>query len=607
MCIRDSNSTPQCFGGACRLICAPGFGDCNNDPADGCEINVVGNPRYCGACNRVCGGGTGCAVSACVNIPTPRPLSPLSTSTVTTTRPTVRWANLPGATGAVVYVADNPGMLGARPFAATQASSLRLDELTPGVWYWYAQGVSGTAGNTGAQVSPVWQFVVPNRDSRVDRSFGVVSDFNRDGYGDLAAGLAGATSGYPSSSGRVRIYLSNPGGVASLSTVLYAGGPETNSAATVAFGTLVATGGDTNGDGYPELLATARSTDGVTGQVLVFRGSNTGVAVGSSLVLTAAGSTPEFGRSISAAGDVNGDGYGDVVVGARGQAHVLYGSASGLVGSSRTVLTGSPGDDFGFSVAGAGDVNGDGFGDVLVGEPGFGGNTGRFHLYFGGAAGIAPAPDVSRAGNTSGGRLGYSVACAGDLNGDGYADVAVGAPSVRTGEVLVIPGSYAGLLLGSALSVAPSVAVLRFGASLAGVGDADLDGYDDLLVGAPGSPSTLGAAHLLRGREVISVGLTPFVLEPSAAALGNGAEFGAGVSGVGDADHDGYMDFVVGAPCAPFGPSCGTGRVFFFRGAAQPPSGAATSIISTNDSRGDFGRTLARSASWLSRVRQSAK
>ena len=100
----------------------------------------------------------------------------------------------------------------------------------------------------------------------------------------------------------------------------------------------------------------------------------------------------DFGRSLSGAGDVNGDGYADVIVGATGQAYVFYGTSSGLGSAGRTLLTGPFADDYGRAVAGAGDVNGDGYADVLVGAPAFSSNSGRFYLYLGSATGLITSP-----------------------------------------------------------------------------------------------------------------------------------------------------------------------------------------------------------------------
>ena len=159
-CPARAHASPRCRAGACGVACDVGFGDCDADPSNGCEVTFDSDPAHCGVCSSTCGGGTGCGDGACVNIPTPRLIAPLSTSTVTTRSPTLRWRNLPGATGAVVHVATSPNFSGEVTVAVASGSSARVGPLAPGTWYWYAQGVSRVSTNTGFQNTPVWQFVV---------------------------------------------------------------------------------------------------------------------------------------------------------------------------------------------------------------------------------------------------------------------------------------------------------------------------------------------------------------------------------------------------------------------------------------------------------------
>ena len=171
------------------------------------------------------------------------------------------------------------------------------------------------------------------------------------------------------------------------------------------------------------------------------------------------------GYSVAGAGDVNGDGFADLIIGApgadphgtdSGSSYVVFGKASGfaasidlssLDGSNGFRLDGVAADDYsGSSVASAGDVNGDGFADVIVGAYGadpHGTDSGSSYVVFGKASGFAASIDLSTLDGTNGFRLdgvaagdcsGRSVASAGDVNGDGFADVIVGALSpIRTG------------------------------------------------------------------------------------------------------------------------------------------------------------------------------
>ncbi|MBK6343350.1 MAG: FG-GAP repeat protein, partial [Flavobacteriales bacterium] len=202
---------------------------------------------------------------------------------------------------------------------------------------------------------------------------------------------------------------------------------------------------------------------------------------------------------------MNGDGFSDVIVGApyfdsgfvdQGRAFAFQGSAAGLnvVASPALGLQyGGASALFGFSVSTAGDVNGDGYSDVIIGHPGYGG-TGGAVVYLGGVFGLTTS--TGGGGNLSGqagAQRGFSVACAGDVNADGYSDVLVGEPGYDTpggvvdaGAFFLWLGSPSGVVTGSRTVSLLSQPGIRFGHCVAGVGDVNGDGRSDYAIGAPG-------------------------------------------------------------------------------------------------------------------------
>ena len=172
-----------------------------------------------------------------------------------------------------------------------------------------------------------------------------------------------------------------------------------------------------------------------------------------------------------------------------GVAYLFQGSASGLVTVAATTLAGeSGGDYFGYAVSKAGDVNHDGYDDVVVGAFGVNSRAGRAYVYQGSASGLASTTALTLSGETVGDGLGGSVSAAGDVNGDGYDDVLIGAPyaSSYTGRVYLYEGSATGLSTAPGATVFGEATRNYFGVRLSGAGDVNHDGYDDILIGANG-------------------------------------------------------------------------------------------------------------------------
>jgi hypothetical protein len=388
------------------------------------------------------------------------------------------------------------------------------------------------------------------------RSVASAGDVNGDGFADVIAGAPEYGFGpmTPERSGAAFIFHGSSSGIPSGSTDTAATGLEADEANTDArFGTSVASAGDVNADGYSDVIVGAPfyvTASGNQGAAFVFLGSATGIADGgpqtADVELEAGpGSGQEFGTSVASAGDVNGDGYSDVIVGAprENAAYLFLGSPTGipsgtLVPPRRLVLLQSNAV-FGGGVSSAGDVNGDGFADVIVSAMGYDAgqlmDAGAAFIFLGSATGIASGDTSTAAtrieGGSSSAGLGWSVARAGDVNGDGYSDVMVGNLPVAGAQLGVFHGSAAGIQ-GTSMLTANSVVVGVGGVPLEAAGDVNGDGYADVL---------LGTSLVLGSASGVPSGLVNDV---------RSANFGSSfaLAGAGDVDGDGFADVITGNP-----------------------------------------------------------
>ncbi|MEO7356987.1 MAG: FG-GAP-like repeat-containing protein, partial [Ignavibacteria bacterium] len=373
-------------------------------------------------------------------------------------------------------------------------------------------------------------------DDQYGYSVSSAGDVNGDGFDDVIIG-APNNDAAGSDAGRAYIYY---GGLNmnTISDVILTG-----EVAYTYFGGSVAGAGDVNGDGYSDVIV---GTD-VLGRAQIFYG---GVAMNSVADVTMSGEAASifFGNSVSGAGDLNNDGYSDVIVGAygyssyTGRAYVYYGGAVMNNVADVTMTGEAVNNGFGRSVSAAGDVNGDGYPDVILGANEYSSSTGRAYIYYGGAA-MNNVADVTMTGEAPNNGFGFSVSEAGDVNNDGYADVNVGAYgySSSTGRAYIY---YGGAVMNNVADVtltgeAPNNG---FGFSVSGVGDINGDGYSDVVVGALGYSSYTGKAYIYFGSAIMN---NTADLTISGEAPNN--RFGVSVSGAGDVNGDGYADVIVGA------------------------------------------------------------
>jgi uncharacterized delta-60 repeat protein len=404
--------------------------------------------------------------------------------------------------------------------------------------------------------SPNWTAESNQADAGFGWSVGTAGDVNGDGYSDVIVGAPGYDNG-ESNEGRAYVYYGSASG---LSTT-----PNWTAEANLAgasFGYSVGTAGDVNGDGYSDVIVGARYFGSLgEGRAFVYHGSASGLSTMANWS-TDVGPYAWFGWSVGTAGDVNGDGYSDVIVGAinydipsgsgdfQGGAFVYHGSASGLSTTANwTVHSDVAYAYFGYSVGTAGDVNGDGYDDVIVGAKNYSNGEdyeGTAFVYYGSASGLSTTADWTAESNQASAYFGCSVGTAGDVNGDGYDDVIVGAEFYNIkGRAFVYYGSASGLST-TADWIAETDRNGNFGHSVSTAGDVNGDGYSDVIIGA----FKYANGQSQEGAAFIYYG-SASGLSTTADWIGEvnqaGAEFGCSVGTAGDVNGDGASDIIIGA------------------------------------------------------------
>jgi hypothetical protein len=278
--------------------------------------------------------------------------------------------------------------------------------------------------------------------TQADGRYGTIApagDVNRDGYADVIVGCYNCSNGQ-TNEGIVRLYLGGPSG---LSTTASWSAESNQAGAQMA--DKLSTAGDVNGDGYDDVVVGAAFYDhGLTdqGAAFLYLGGPSGLAASPAWTTYGELAGANYGACSQGAGDVNGDGYDDVIIGSwlygpasepfEGRAYLYLGSPTGLsttpawIGESHSANA-----VYGYFCTGAGDLNGDGYGDVVVGARRFSGNglskEGRVYVYYGSPTGLHAAADWIQDGGQPGGEFGESVSTAGDVNHDGYGDLVVSA------------------------------------------------------------------------------------------------------------------------------------------------------------------------------------
>ena len=415
-------------------------------------------------------------------------------------------------------------------------------------------------------------------------------------------------------------------------------------------GFSVSGAGDVNGDGFADFIVGANFADpgGVfdAGTAYVLFGSENPSNVdlaGPWSGFRIDGLDPEdrLGGRVSGAGDVNADGLSDVIISVigddtlgnlAGAAYIVYGKTDenpvdpSVSGAGHVAIFGLNAEDsLSFEVSGAGDVNGDGFGDVIVGAPGFdvdGTSTaGAAYVIFGSDE-LGDSVDLTDPdwgfrvlGNEESGRLGQAVSGAGDVDGDGLDDLIVGSRESVTGDnregrAYVVHGK-AGFgdvrtdqFSGLGFVVNGNQSISNFARSVAGAGDVNADGRADLIIGDSGwddgADFAVGRAYVIFGKlstatvNVATLGSAGFTI----TGQNEGDFFGASVRPAGDFNRDGLADVLVGSEGADVDGLINNGAAYLVYGKADTDPVVTTSLggdgleIAGNTTEDEFGGSV---------------
>ena len=412
-------------------------------------------------------------------------------------------------------------------------------------------------GPSGLSTTPVWEDEGDNESGLMGKSVAAAGDVNGDGYDDLLIGL-GLYSGGESEEGRAHLYYGTSTGVTTEPVWWF----EPNQAG-VGLGFPLEGLGDVNNDGYDDVIIGGNGWDGDQvdeGRAYVFYGSADGLADEPDWTVDGNNTDAALGHAVSAAGDVNGDGYDDAIIGGWnysgaiancGKAWVFLGGPTGLADSPVWELEGDQSNGyFAFWVSGVGDVDNDGFDDIMIGAKRYDAefvDEGKAWLFMGSPAGPETTASWTAEGDNDGAEYAIQFGPAGDVNNDGYADVIMGShfhteDFNKEGKAYLYLGGPSGLSATAAWTYLGGVNQANFGWTCDGAGDVNHDGFDDVIIGAfkYSNPETYeGSAFVFHGLNSCPT--------PSSYAVGSLAPTTADVSWTGADDATIYKVTVKGA------------------------------------------------------------
>jgi len=390
------------------------------------------------------------------------------------------------------------------------------------------------------------------------KSISDAGDVNGDGWADIMV----SSPYYNSNVGRVYIYFggNNPDNIADIIIDGEGGNYKY-------FGSPLSSAGDVNNDGYDDIIVASSGYSSAKDRVYIYYGGSS-MDTTPDVTIDASNTTAQFGSALSTAGDVNNDGYDDVIIGdyyfnsRKGIAYVFYGGSSMDNGVDVTLLGFNvDADQFGISVSTAGDVNNDGADDVIVGENLYASDQGKAYIFYGNNSGNMDATfDVELFGGSSYDEFGWSVSTAGDVNGDGFDDVIVGARYTYRGNAYIFYGG-SNMNAGVDVTLEGEASDDIFGYAVSDAGDVNHDNYADVVIGAKNYDSYSGKAYVYYGGSSMDA-----TADFTMTGENEDDELGAQVSGAGDFNADGYDDIIVGT--AKY--NSNTGRVYAYSDPLAP-------------------------------------
>jgi hypothetical protein len=604
------NAVPSCSGTACSFTCVNGFHACGTGAAAACDDNTSLSScgSSCTACSSPGNGTATCDGTSCgftcnapyvqdgagCTPPASRPISPLTGNAVSMRKPTLTWLLPPGFTGAQVDVcADRAcgNVLWTSPTvpgtsAAPSSVSVGLT-LPTAITFWRVVTMDGAARST--LLGPTWEFQSAGaHGAPVMTSWPNFTDLNGDGFGDIVFALNGI--------------VSNVNG--SASGILTTGGGTSETLCDSATPTV--TVGDVNGDGFSDIVATC-------GPSYIFLGSLSGFPAQPSITSSFNPDPANPGTVLTLMGDVNGDGYADGVlqsntVGSHAEDLTLVlGGATGLSLGEAPFVGAYPENIASTTVSPIGDVNNDGYADMLFGDVGTG--SGVAYLYLGGPTGFATTPAVTFTpplgfGRGFGGDVvvnGGGVASS-DVNGDGYLDLLISGTCTGNypcsmnsvaDEIFV----YLGTGTSALFSTTPSSGIGYSGGILyyfAGGGDVNGDGYGDVVVSGVWGPSSFPGAGCTQATVPTCAGTlvyrgsasglatspTDILFADAIPPASTGSSTGRAIAEIGDVNGDGYGD-LAGSYVDPDLPMMSTtDHPVIYQGTTGPLSETPATVLS---------------------------